>query len=221
MRRISQAVTSLYSLVLLLFPQSGYAAAVNELDAASLSKVRDNLSISVTVASKTSSLLKIRLDVKNDGNVPVVIDTTNAELSGTNSLALQQSSSKLFQRRVPRLINGILAASSVGIIPTLAEISEQKGTVLDRYGKDQERRKIEEEMFGKSLIYPGESATGLISFSAPTSRLPRMKSITLQMASYYEPGKSVKISAPIAPAHDLQQLERIVPEHINGSSNPQ
>jgi hypothetical protein len=58
----------------------------------------------------------------------------------------------------------LVAGITVGAVPAIDGIKLQHAPILQRYGKDEERRENEMQRFGKRLLWPGEINSGTIFF---------------------------------------------------------
>ena len=56
------------------------------------------------------------------------------------------------------------AAISIGIVPTVKDIQKDRQPVLDRYGYDEKRRRVEASRFGRRILWPNEKTQGIVFF---------------------------------------------------------
>jgi hypothetical protein len=56
------------------------------------------------------------------------------------------------------------AAISIGVIPTTRDIITDRKPVLDRYGYDEKRRRVEASRFGRRILWPNEKTQGIVFF---------------------------------------------------------
>ncbi|MDR3615036.1 MAG: hypothetical protein P4L53_15860 [Candidatus Obscuribacterales bacterium] len=136
-------------------------------DSAQLTEVEKKLHWDAVDCSQGAPFCRIKLSVTNDSDIPLTVDATKAELRNDHGTVAQaKTSEQMVSRKGKASLSSFLtAAVSVGTVQTLQEIKEQKGNVLKRYEGDEQKREIEEAMFGKTLIAPGTSSSGSIYFS--------------------------------------------------------
>lgn len=75
--------------------------------------------------------------------------------------------SPAFSNRLRRnLSQTALAAVTVGGAQTVFDAMKNSKPVLRAYGRDEERRQEDQERFGQRILWPGDSSTGVVLFSA-------------------------------------------------------
>ena len=136
-------------------------------DSGQLTEAEKKLHWDAVDCSQGAPLCRIRLSVTNDSDIPLTVDATKAELRKEHGTVAQaKTSEQMVSRKGKASLSSFLtAAVSVGTVQTLQEIKEQKGNVLKRYEGDEQKREIEEAMFGKTLLSPGTTSSGYIYFS--------------------------------------------------------
>jgi hypothetical protein len=116
----------------------------------------------------------ILISVTNGTNRPLVVDgdQATAVLSGKTikcatianiqqSIIAPHKTSKDFEEL---LTLALPAALSVGAIPTIRDIKESQRPVLQRYGPDELRRKIEFTRFGRRILWTNQKVEGILYF---------------------------------------------------------
>jgi hypothetical protein len=116
----------------------------------------------------------ILISVTNGTNRPLVVDgdQATAVLAGhtyscahvatiQQSIVAHSSPSSEFQELLKLALP---AALSVGAIPTIRDIRESERPVLERYGPDELRRKIEFTRFGRRILWTNQKVEGIIYF---------------------------------------------------------
>jgi hypothetical protein len=58
------------------------------------------------------------------------------------------------------------AAVTVGAVPTVQDMINNRKPILERYGPDQERRNAEESRFGRRILWPHQKTQGIVFFEA-------------------------------------------------------
>ncbi|QQR57443.1 MAG: hypothetical protein IPG59_21085 [Candidatus Melainabacteria bacterium] len=82
----------------------------------------------------------------------------------------------------------VVAGVTIGAYPTIRDLKNQKGPILERYGSDEQRRENISERFGKRVLWPGDISQGLVfvregekiagaSVEMPVGTFPEMKII--------------------------------------------
>ncbi len=116
----------------------------------------------------------IMITVSNQTNRPVMVDGEKATaIVGSNSITCvpvstiqlaiipvhrgKQSFEELLTKAFP-------AAVTVGAAPTVRDIKVLHKPILDRYGPDELRRKIEYSRFGRRILWTNQKVQGVIYF---------------------------------------------------------
>jgi hypothetical protein len=106
-----------------------------------------------------------------------------------------------------------LAAVTIGVAPTIRDYKENAKPVIERYGPDELRRRVEASRFGRRIIWPNEKSTGVLYFDTPADL--SAASVQIPVSTLFDkPDAGVleaspKTSQNPAPA---QNLPRIQPE---------
>ncbi|HEY9680564.1 MAG TPA: hypothetical protein V6C86_03135 [Oculatellaceae cyanobacterium] len=116
----------------------------------------------------------IKVLVVNETNRPLIIDGTLAEavVGGKTFKAipvetLEQAALPTKMSTLDTLMKKILPATvTVGAVPTLKDFKEMKKPVLDRYGPDEVRRRVELSRFGRRILWPHQQTEGVFYFEA-------------------------------------------------------
>jgi hypothetical protein len=116
----------------------------------------------------------IMITVTNETNRPLVIDGEKAvanvggkDYSCVPISTIQQAivpahrSSQAFEEL---LTKALPAAVTVGAAPTVRDIKDSRKPVLDRYGPDELRRKIEYSRFGRRILWTNQKIQGIVYF---------------------------------------------------------
>jgi hypothetical protein len=116
----------------------------------------------------------VMITVINDTSRALVFDGDNAKALKAEQVyicapitALQKSvlpkhgtkatTAAVFTKLIP-------AAVSVGLVPTVKDISQIRKPVSQRYGPDERRRLMEASRFGKRILWPHQQTRGVIYF---------------------------------------------------------
>jgi hypothetical protein len=118
----------------------------------------------------------ILISVTNGTNRPLVVDgdQATAVLNGhtfkcATVAAIQQSIQaprKISTEFQELLTLALPAALTVGASPTIRDIRESQRPVLERYGPDELRRKIEFTRFGRRILWTNQKVEGIIYFES-------------------------------------------------------
>ena len=118
----------------------------------------------------------VMITVSNETNRPVVVDgdkgTANAggeEFTAVPVSAIQQAIiplHKTSQDFEQLLTKAVPAGATVGVAPTLRDIRQSRKPVLQRYGPDELRRKIEYSRFGRRILWTGQKVQGILYFQS-------------------------------------------------------
>jgi hypothetical protein len=116
----------------------------------------------------------IMITVTNETNRPLVIDGEKAvaivggkDYSCAPVSAIQQAIVPLHRisQNFEVLLTKVLpAAATVGAAPTVRDIKESKRPILQRYGPDELRRKIEYSRFGRRILWTNQKIQGILYF---------------------------------------------------------
>jgi hypothetical protein len=167
---------------------SNVATSSKQLEvSAQLTEAERKLHFDAVDCSQGAHMCRIRLSVTNDSDIPITVDATKAELRKDHSiLASAKVSEQMVSKKGKASLSSFLtAAVSVGTVQTMQEIKEQKGDVLKRYEGDEQKRGIEEAMFGKTLLSPGTSNSGYIYFSK--SSIDKNTYLRCPVETFYAP----------------------------------
>jgi len=116
----------------------------------------------------------VRVEVENDTDRPVLFDgdmaTANAgsvqlHAAGTADVedAVCPTKTKA-QRFVHDVKASTVAALTVGTLPAVHDAAIQSGPLPERYGADDARRVEELSRFGKRVLWPGDTTSGVLYF---------------------------------------------------------
>jgi hypothetical protein len=120
----------------------------------------------------------ILINVVNETDRPLVINGEKANaIAGGETVAAapvtalqkiviptktaQQYMEDIFKKLIP-------AAATIGAIPAFKDFSKQRKPVLERYGKDEVRRRVESTRFGRRILWPKEQTRGVLYFDTDT-----------------------------------------------------
>lgn len=117
------------------------------------------------------------------------------------------------------------AAVSVGAVPTIRDIRDIKKPIVDRYGADELRRRVEASRFGRRIIWPEEKSQGVLYFdttsdmgtatiSIPASTLfdkPDKSVLTATPKGVPAPAAPTAPPAPTAPASPVEPMTPVAP----------
>ncbi len=146
--------------------------------------VQTSVSVNVDTGAvpQDHGLYGIRLKVVNDTKEPLIFDGDNVLVSGNNRNLSSSPVPEMDTTGFPPCIKksnfkAILESGlTVGAIPTVKDMKIAKGPKLERYGCDELRRENEVARFGKRVVWPGATSTGIVYFKAQP-----LKGSTLQI----------------------------------------
>jgi hypothetical protein len=118
----------------------------------------------------------LKIQVKNNTDRAVIFNGEEARAKQRQneyrSMNVDQfdelfAESPAFSNRLRRnLSQTALAAVTVGGAQTVFDAMKNSKPVLRAYGRDEERRQEDQERFGQRILWPGDSSTGVVLFSA-------------------------------------------------------
>lgn len=116
----------------------------------------------------------VMVTVTNDTGRPIVVegDVAKATVGGksytcVHVAAIQQAivpRHKLSQDFEDLLTHAVPAAVTVGASPTIRDFRISQKPILDRYGPDELRRKIEYSRFGRRILWTQQKTQGIVYF---------------------------------------------------------
>lgn len=116
----------------------------------------------------------VMISVTNATNRPLVIDGDQGTATVGNQTytcvpvsTIQQAiipSRKARQELEEVLTKAVPAAFTVGASPTVRDILESRKPVLQRYGPDELRRKVEYSRFGRRILWTNQKVEGILYF---------------------------------------------------------
>jgi hypothetical protein len=116
----------------------------------------------------------ILITVVNDTNRPLVVNGEHATAVAGGKTYPAARVAVLQQQIVPphrgeQVLEDILrdvvpAAATVGAAPTIRDITIERKPVLDRYGPDETRRRVESTRFGRRVLWPHQKTRGILYF---------------------------------------------------------
>ncbi|PWT96511.1 MAG: hypothetical protein C5B53_09530 [Candidatus Melainabacteria bacterium] len=136
-------------------------------------------SLTITVERSDICLEKLQgvmVSVVNETSRPLVLDGDNAEAIGDGAnykcaplLTIQRS--VLPDRSGKAMAKGFFtkvlpAAATVGLVPTIEDISTMKKPIRLRYGPDELRRLAEASRFGSRILWPHQKTNGIVYFDS-------------------------------------------------------
>jgi hypothetical protein len=114
------------------------------------------------------------ITVTNNTNRPIVVDgdLAKAKINGQDFACVPVSAIQLAivphhnitQEFEDILVHVVPAAFTVGAAPTLRDYRNSKKPVLERYGPDELRRKIEFSRFGRRILWTQQKVQGIVYF---------------------------------------------------------
>ncbi len=137
-------------------------------------------------------LVGIKIEVQNNSQTPLVFDGEKAVLhaAGQNIPAIATVEKKISMKKafVKETNAAVVAGVTIGAYPTIRDMKNQKGPILERYGSDEQRRENISERFGKRVLWPGDISQGVVfvregekiagaSVEMPVGTFPEMKII--------------------------------------------
>jgi hypothetical protein len=147
----------------------------------------------------------IKVLVINETNRPLIIDGTSAQavVGGKTIKAipvekLQQAALPAKQSALDSLMKKVLpAAVTVGMVDTIHDLKELKRPVLDRYGPDEVRRRIELSRFGRRILWPHQQTEGVFYFESDTELAGA--TVSAPASTLFDNKDSVNLSSTPAP----------------------
>jgi hypothetical protein len=178
--------------------------------------------VDLTVTKSDIDFEKVRgllITATNNSSKPIVVNGDNATISlQENSLKcvpvefIQRMiipPHKLSQDVIDLITKVAPAGASVGAIPTVQDIRRSGKPILERYGADEVRRKIEFTRFGRRIIWSHQQVSGILYFDTK-EELANTK-LTVPIALLFSPNENGTVTA-IAPPPEKTNLRAQAPE---------
>jgi len=164
--------------MLLVNPNNGNAAATPP------EPLKAYIGVSLTMRIERydisfDKLQGILIEVVNETNRPLVVNGNKAKailgaatIVATPVSALQQivipphKADQVFEDLLKKVLP---AAATIGAVPTIRDIKDSRKPVLERYGADELRRRVESTRFGRRVLWPHEKTRGVLYFDTPDS----------------------------------------------------
>jgi hypothetical protein len=150
----------------------------------------------------------LQIMVINNSNKPVVIDGDKASvmIGNTKTVCVPVEfiqrmiipPHKLSQDVIDLITKVAPAAASIGALPTIQDIRRSQKPILERYGADEVRRKIEFTRFGRRIIWTHQEVSGILYFNTK-EELAGTK-LDVPMSLLFSPKDTSSISAIAPPA---------------------
>jgi len=182
----------------------------------------DQHSVSLTIERSDivfDKLHGVMISVTNNSDKALVIDGDTAKirvgdkpLDAVPVFAIQRliiPPHKYSQDMIDLITKVAPAAVTVSAIPTVQDIRRSQKPILERYGRDEVRRKIEFSRFGRRIVWSHQKASGILYFETndqlagakldlPVNLLfqPSDKLIVSSIAPTVEPPSTVRAQAP-------------------------
>jgi len=125
---------------------------------------------------KFDTLQGIKISVSNETDRPLVIDGEKAQVLVGGKTYTCAPVSAIQQAVLPTPKKGkefeeflkavVPAAITVGAVPTIRDIKDSRRPVLERYGPDEVRRKLEYSRFGRRILWTQQKVEGILYFQA-------------------------------------------------------
>lgn len=122
------------------------------------------------VSRNEVDLVGIKILVQNNTDSTLMFDGDKAVLhiAGQNipaalSVEKKTSMGKAFIKETNA---AVVAGVTIGAYPTIRDIRNQKGPILERYGADEKRRENVADRFGKRVLWPGDISEGIVFVKA-------------------------------------------------------
>jgi hypothetical protein len=116
----------------------------------------------------------IKITVSNDTNRPLVIDgeKAKANIGATEYICVPVSTvqqmiippHKQYQAFEDLINQALPAAVTIGAAPTIRDIKISRKPILERYGRDELRRKVEFSRFGRRVLWTNMTIQGILYF---------------------------------------------------------
>jgi len=182
----------------------------------------DQNAINLKITKSDIDFEKVRgllIVVANNSDKPVVIDGDKASLTVGNTKSecvpvefiqrMIMPPHKLSQDVIDLITKVAPAGVSIGAIPTVQDIRRSQKPILERYGKDELRRKIEFTRFGRRIIWTHQEVSGILYFNTK-EELAGAK-LDVPMSLLFSPKDTASISA-IAPQSEKSNVRAQAPE---------
>jgi hypothetical protein len=145
----------------------------------------------------------VMVSIINETNRPLVIDGDQGTATIGNQTYTCVPVSTIQQAIVPSrkgrqeleevFTNAVPAAFTVGAAPTVRDILESRKPVLQRYGPDELRRKVEYSRFGRRILWTNQKVEGILYFKTDSEvKGPR---ISIPVATLFDSKDSSMLSS--------------------------
>lgn len=153
----------------------------------------------------------LQVNVSNGTDRPLLFDGDSAtlRLSGSTIKTITIRQTDLTVCPIPTAKDEVIAvaraAITVGAAPAIRDHKLQAGPILQRYGCDEKRREDEETRFGKRILWPGDSCSGIVFFQTDRSlrggiiELPVQSLADMQDQTALKENSNIKGSATLTP----------------------
>jgi hypothetical protein len=158
----------------------------------------------VTLGKYHGFLVNVQNDTEEtwvfDGDKAIaILGKSNIQAASVEDIARVAMPDKGIRREIVEGTgNAVVAAITIGGAAAVKDMKTQGGPVTHRYGPDEARRIDEQSRFGRRVLLPGESSTGLFYFkSKDFANMDKIDS------------SSVSISIPVSLMYDAEDSNAI------------
>jgi hypothetical protein len=169
----------------------------------------------------------ILITVINETNRPLVVNGNKAEalIGGKSYVAVPVTTLQTIvipAHNASQVLEDILtkimpAAATIGAVPTIKDFNSLKKPVLERYGADELRRRVEASRFGRRILWPQEKSSAVLYFDTavdlnncsvqiPASTLFDQQDKSMLTSSPGTSAPSTSAPATSSPATSLQTI---------------
>lgn len=145
----------------------------------------------------------LKIQVKNNTDRPIIFNgeeaTAKLHQNEYKSMNVDQfdelfAESPKFMNKLRRnMSQTAIAAVTVGGAQTAYDAIKSSKPVLKTYGQDEERRQEDQERFGQRILWPGDSSTGVVLFSAEEPLTDAV--VSLPVASFFDANDKALVSS--------------------------
>jgi hypothetical protein len=146
--------------------------------------------IMISVTNETNRSL-----VVNGEKAEALIDGKSTPVASISTVQLTVVPPRNGKALEDTLTKIIPAAVTIGAVPTIRDFKNNRKPVVERYGADELRRRVEASRFGRRILWPNEKTTGVLYFDTQDDL--GNASVQIPVSTLFDkPDKSVLIAAP-------------------------
>lgn len=141
--------------------------------------------VSEPVVRGEAGLVGIKVQVQNNTDSTLMFDgdkavlhLTGKNIPATQSVEYKKSMGKAF---IQETNAAVVAGVTIGAYPTVRDMVNQKGPILNRYGSDEKRRENVADRFGKRILWPGDISEGIVFINIKSSEEKQIAGAQVEM----------------------------------------